>query len=824
MNEQSNHKPQELAPEALCHRCDPANFAFSTTDELPYAPEIIGQARAVEAIHFGLDIQSPGFNVFVMGPAGTGRRSTLQRIVRDQAAQAETPGDWVYVYHFADPNTPRAISLPPGRGGALRADMERFSSSVKDRLLQAFETDQYAEAREKLAQQFREAQQTELDAVDVACRERSCALVRSASGLYISPVRNGELLTPEAFSQLAAEERTTLEQNLDVLNEMLDSAMRRLRDHERRAQAAVEHLDHEVTNFTVAPLVQELRDKYAGHDEVQTYFDEVLQDIVDNVDLFRGAGEGGAEDADGTVLDVPLSRRYRINLLVDNAQTQGAPVVIEDVPTYDKLFGRIEYDVRAGATVTDHTLIRPGALHRANGGYLILDAEMLLDESHVWTGLKRALFGGLVRIESPDGQQLVRNVTPEPEPIPLRVKVVLRGTRYIYYTLYGYDHDFAKLFKVLADFSSEMERTPEAEHTYVQFVRTLCQEEELLPFTPAAIARVVQHGSRLAAHQQRLSTNFGKIADLVREASYWAKKDAQPAVRSADVLQALRQQKHRASLSEEVDQREIREGTVVIAVSGTKIGQVNGLTVTTMGGYAYGMPSRITARAYVGRGNVLDIQREVHLSGPLHGKGLLTLIGYFGGQYGAEHSLSMEASLSFEQMYGDIDGDSASSTELYALISAIAEIPLRQDLAVTGAVDQHGSVLPIGGVNEKIEGFFAVCRQHGLTGAQGVIIPSLNARNLMLREEVVDAVRAGRFHIYAIETVDEGLQLLTGLPAGERDAASGRFPESSVHACVAARLRAFAEAARGDKSSGDDAPDCADGDADAASPVEDVEG
>ena len=809
MNEKSEYVLRELSPEALCHHCDPVNFSFSTTDELPYTPEIIGQDRAVEAIHFGLDIQSPGFNVFVMGPSGTGRRSILQRIVRDQAAQAETPGDWVYVYHFADPNTPRAISLPPGRGGELKADMERFSSRVRDRLLQAFEADQYAEAREKLAQQFREAQQAELETVDAACRARECALVHSASGLYISPVREGELLTPEVFSQLPAEERAALEQNLDTLNEMLDGAMRRLRDHERRTQADVERLDREVANFTIVPLVQELRDKYVDQDEVQTYFDEVLQDIVANVDLFSSVGEDGAGDEGGSALDVPLSQRYRVNVLVDNVQTQGAPVIIEDAPTYAKLFGRIEYDVRAGATVTDHTLIRPGALHRANGGYLILDAETLLDESHVWTGLKRALFDGVVCIESPDGQQLVRSVTPEPEPIPLRVKVVLRGSRYIYYTLYGYDHDFAKLFKVLADFSSEMERTPETERTYVQFVRTLCQDEALLPFTPEAIARVVQYGSRLAEHQQRLSTNFGKIADLVREASYWAKRDSQSVVRRDDVLRALRQQKHRAGLGEELVQQDIREGSLVIAVSGTRIGQVNGLTVTTVGGYEYGLPSRITARAYVGRGNVLDIQREVHLSGPIHGKGLLTLIGYFGGQYGAEHSLSMEASLSFEQMYGDIDGDSASSTELYALISAVAEIPLRQDLAVTGAVDQHGRVLPIGGVNEKIEGFFEVCRQRGLTGSQGVVIPVLNARNLMLREDVVEAVSGGQFHIYVVETVDEGLVLLTGLPAGERDA-DGSFADGSVHASVAARLEAFAASTHVERATEDDSTDCPD--------------
>ncbi len=797
----------ELAAAALYRACDPQNFAFTTTAELPYTPMIIGQERAVEAIHFGLDIQSPGFNVFVMGPTGTGRRSILSRIVHEQAAQAPTPRDWVYVNHFADPATPRAISLPPGRGSELRADMERFSSGLMDRLLQAFDTDQYAAAREALEQQFRETQQSELVAVDNACRERGFALVRSPSGLYISPVRDGELLTPEAFSQLQVGDRASIEQNLNQLEDMLASAMRRWRELERRTQAEIEHLDREVANFTVSPLVQELREKYADEAEVQEYLDEVLRDIVDNVDIFRSAGEGDAEDDNsGSLLDIPLNQRYRVNLLVDNVQLQGAPVVIEDVPTYDKLFGRIEYDIRRGATITDYTLIRPGALHRANGGYLILDAEALMDEPYVWAGLKRALFGGLIRIESPDGQQLVRSVTPIPEPIPLQVKVILRGSPYIYYALYAYDEDFAKLFKVLADFDAEMDRTPESEYTYIQFVRALCEDENLLPFTREAVARVIEYGARLAECQDRLSTQFGLIADLVREAAYWAKKQHHPAVQHSDVLESLRQQKRRVSLSEEYTLRAIAEGRHVIVTSGASVGQINGLTVVTLGGYTYGIPSRITARAYVGRGNVLDIQREVQLSGPIHGKGLLTLVGYFGGQYGIDGSLSMEASLSFEQTYEDIDGDSASCAELYVLISAVAQVPLRQDLAVTGAVDQHGLVLPIGKVNEKIEGFFDVCQRRGLTGTQGVLIPARNVKDLMLREDVVAAVQAGQFHVYAVETVDEGLSLLTGLPAGVRDE-TGQFTEGSVHARVAARLKQFAERAKPEKDSDDDPPD-----------------
>ncbi len=801
--EETNFQPQPLSPEALRCVCDPAQFDFATTDDLPYNTVTIGQDRAVEALHFGLNIHNPGFNIYVMGSEGTGRRSIIRRVVEALGATAPTPHDWVYVNHFSDPRRPRAISLPTGQGNAFRNDMERFNAELVERIPRAFETDAYAAAREEQAQALRALQQQELTQVERACAEQGFALVRAPSGIYLAPLREGEILTPETFSQLPQAEREVLDQHHAVLQEALNGALRRIREQEREIQTAVEELDRRVAEFALEPLLGELQEKYAGQIEVLCYLDEVQQDVLDNITALRGQLEDESDDDMGrSLLDVPLWQRYRVNVLVDNSATEGAPVIIEENPTYENLLGRIEYDVRYGSTVTDYTLIRSGALHRANGGYLILNAEALLNSPYAWEGLKRALASSTARIERPDAQQLVSTITPEPEPISLRVKVVLVGSVRAFYAFYRYDEEFGELFKVRVDFATEMERTPENERAYADFIRARSEEENLLPFTPDAVARVVEYGSRLAEDQEQLSCRFGMVADLVREASYWARQAGDAAVSAAQVRHALAQQIRRASLDEELVRREILEGRLVVATAGEAVGEVNGLTVSIAGGYVYGMPTRITARAYTGRGSVVDIHRETRLGGPIHSKGVLTLTGYIGGQYGVHRPLSMEASLSFEQIYDEIDGDSASAAELFALLSALAEIPLRQDLAVTGAVDQVGRILPIGLVNEKIEGFFDVCRARELTGTQGVVIPATNVENLMLREDVVAAVAAGRFHIYPIHTVDEGLTLLTGIPAGTRDEVQ-KFPEGSVHAMVDHCLRTLGHRVR---TNGEDRP------------------
>jgi lon-related putative ATP-dependent protease len=789
VNSTTNNTP--LTPEQLRRSCDPAKFEFDITDDLPFEPGIIGQDRAVEAIRFGLDIQSPGFNIFVMGPTSSGRRSIIRRIVEEKAAGEPVPADWVYVTRFADPGRPRAIPLPAGRGRQFRTSMERFSNILPDRLQQAFDTDRYANAREELEQQYKAFEREALAEVESTCRERDCVLVRSPSGLYIAPVREGALLTPEAISQLNAADQSRVQHDLEELDNLLDDALRHLRDYERRVQGYVDRLDREVADFTLSPLLDELRTSFADQDVVLSYLDEVRQDILANLSVFQ-SGDSGKADAEGaSLLDVPVHKRYRVNLFVDNSEVHGAPVVLVERPSVQRLLGAVEYDVRYGVTVTDHMLVRAGALHRANGGYLIIEATALLEDYDAWNGLKQALSQEEVRVESPDGERLVRTVTPNPEPVPLRTKVVLVGQPDVLYTLYALDDDFGKFFKVQADFHTEVDRTPDTERAYVRFIRMLCQRETLLPFTAEAAARVVEFGARLVEHQDRLSAQFGHIADLVREAHYWARQAGQDVVRHEDVIMALKKQRRRVGLLEELSLRAMLEDRLIVVTAGVAVGQVNALTVVSYGSSSYGVPCRVTARAYVGRGSVIDIHREVDLGGPIHSKGVLTLTGYFGGQYGISQALSMEASLSFEQLYDDIEGDSASCAELYALISAVSEIPMRQDLAVTGAVDQYGNVMAIGGVNEKIEGYFEVCRARGLTGTQGVIVPRANVKHLMLEEDVISAVRDGQFHIYPVVSVDEGLALLTGEPVGVADA-SGKFPPKTVHGQVAQRLESFA--------------------------------
>ena len=803
MGEMSALEVTELQADNLRRICDPSSFDFDVTDDLPFEPGIIGQDRAVEAVRFGLDISSPGFNVFVMGPTGSGRRSILKRIVEEKAQNETAPDDWLYVMSFSEPTVPRAIRLPQGRGRQLRAGMERFSAALPDRLQLAFDTDRYATAREEMEQQYRLLERQSLASVEAACRERNCVLVRSPSGLYIAAVGDGDLLTPEAVSQLDADEQARIQHDLDYLDDLLDDEMRHLRDHERRVQADIDKLDREVADFTLTPLLDEVRAAYADQPVVQAYLEEVRQDILSNVALFR-LGEPAKGDGEGaSLLDVPITKRYRANLFVDNSQLRGAPVVVVERPSTQRLFGVVEYDVRYGVTVTDHTLVRSGALHRANGGYLIVDAAGLIEDYDAWAGLKLALSQGVVRVESPDGHRLVRTMTPNPEPIPLKVKVVLIGLPDVFYTLYGLDEDFVKFFKVQVDFHTEVDRTPETEQAYGRFIRMICQNETLLPFTAEAAARVVEFGSRWVGDQERLTAQFGHIADLVRESDYWARQAGQEVVRRDDILTALMKQRRRAGLLEELSLREILEDRLIVVTEGLQVGQVNALTVVSYGSSSYGVPSRVTARAYVGRGSVIDIHREIDLGGPIHTKGVLTLMGYFGGQYGLSRPLSMEASLSFEQVYEDVEGDSASCAELYALISAVSRIPLRQDLAVSGAVDQYGHLMAVGGVNEKIEGFFEVCKARGLSGTQGVVIPRANVKDLMLDDQVVEAVREGVFHVYPVRSVDEGLTLLTGKGAGVLDA-QGKYPPDSVHGAVAAHLEAFAKS---DDDSGSDRDD-----------------
>jgi lon-related putative ATP-dependent protease len=782
--------PLELKPEQLRRVCDPATFDFKTTDELPYVEEIIGQPRGTRALEFGLEMRSPSFNVYVLGPAGTGRATAIERFVQSRAAEGETPVDWCYVYNFAEPHRPHAIELPPGQGRAFRQDMAELVEHLRAEIPRAFEGEVYEKARSEAQQASAEKQAQIFSTLEDHAREEGFALLQTPTGLSIAPLIEGQVINSEQFAQLPPETQKTLEAKGRQLQQAIADAMRQAQQIEREARQEAQSLDQKVVAKVVAPAIQEIAEKYADSDEIRQYLEAAQADIVAHVGDFKAQPQESPVEAMGLPMPPkdPSFLRYRVNLVVDNSQTTGAPVVTENNPSYHNLMGRVEHESRLGSMYTDFTMIKPGALHRANGGYLVLSASDLLSKPLAWEALKRAVKTGEIRLEELTQQyQLIATSTLEPEPIPLQVKVVLVGSPALYYRLYSLDEDFRKWFKVKADFDIDMDWTPEAQRQYALFIRARCQEENLLPFDPTGVAQVVEHGARRAGDQQKLSTRFGLLADLAREASFWANRNGHAAVTAQDVRQAIEEKIYRANMIEERGQELIRQGTIMLDTEGERVGQIKGLSVINVGDYSFGRPSRVTARTYAGKGNVTAIERAVKMSGRIHDKGVMTLTSFLNAQFAQKKPLSLSASITFEQTYEQVDGDSASSTELYALLSSLSGFPLKQGIAVTGSVNQHGEIQPIGGATAKIEGFFEVCQARGLTGDQGVIIPAQNVRHLMLRPEVIEAIREGKFHIYAISAIEEGIALLTGHEAGVPDE-EGNYPEGTVYHAVVQRI------------------------------------
>ena len=792
-----------LSPADLYRACDPAHLGFETTSEVAPLDEIVGQPRAVEAVRFGVRIPQDGFNIYALGPTGTGKFTLVRRSLEEQAAQKPSPPDWCYVYNFESPYRPKVLRLPPGTGAQLRQDMQQLIADLRSALSAAFESDEYQTRREVIQQEFMERQQKAFTELQEKAQQRGLTLLRTPAGFVFAPVRLGQVLSPEEFQRLPPEERERITANIQAMQEELQRVLHQMPRWQRELRQKLMELDREVAGYTVRPLVEELRQKYSHLEEVVAYLNAVEADIVANAMLFlQPEVPPGVPPAVAALQQqmpgAPL-RRYEVNVLVDHSKATGAPVVYEDNPTYQNLIGRIEHMAHMGMLLTDFTLIKPGALHRANGGYLILDAHRVLQHPLAWEGLKRALQSRQLRIEAPlQTLGLFSTVSLEPEPIPLDVKVVLLGNRLLYYLLSALDPDFDELFKVAADFDDQMSRTLEDERLYARLVATLVQKESLRPFTSRAVARVIEHSARLVGDAERLSVRMNRIVDLLREADFWANVEGAEVVEAAHVQQAIDAQTFRSDRLRQRVQEEILRETIRIETSGARVGQINGLSVIDLGNFAFGRPNRITARVWAGKGQVVDIEREVKLAGPIYSKGVLILSSFLEGRYATERPLSLSASLVFEQSYGEIEGDSASAAELFALLSAIAEVPIKQSLAVTGSVDQHGNIQAIGGVNEKIEGFFDICKARGLTGEQGVIIPRANVKHLMLRADVVEAVANGQFAIYAIETVDEGIELLTGIPAGERDE-SGAYPEGTLNFLVEQRLAKLAEHEKGKK-------------------------
>jgi lon-related putative ATP-dependent protease len=796
--------PEPLSASDLYRHCDLALLPFNTTEDLEDIQETIGQPRAVEAVRFGIGIQQDGYNIYAMGASGMGKRSLIMRFFEEQARRQPTPNDWCYVYNFEQPHRPNVISLPPGKGIELQKDMEHFVEDLRSSLIAAFESDDYRARRQVIEQEAQESHEKSLEKLQQQAQAQNIALVRTPNGLVFAPMRNGEVLSQEEFRNLPQEAREKMEADLESFQKELQRILQQIPVIQRQIRDHIQELNQEVTRFSVGGLIAELKEKYGAIPEMQGFLDTVQEDVVKNARHFISEdpsenlpdGLAAAMAARMQMQQEAFLHRYQVNLIVDHHDSEGAPVVYEDNPTLQNMLGRVEHMAQLGALFTDFTLIKPGALHAANNGYLVLDVRKVLQQPYTWEALKRSLQSRQIRIESVEQMlSLISTVSLEPEPIPLNVKIALLGDRNLYYLLSSLDPDFNELFKVLADFDEQMDRDNDSQLRYARVIARMVREDKLMPFNRQAVARVIEHSARLVEDSKKLYTGFREIANLLREANYWAQQNGNKEVGAQDVQKAIDMQIYRADRLRERIQETILRGIYLIDTHGAKVGQVNGLSVIQLGGFSFGRPSRITASLRMGKGDLVNIEREVDLSGPIHSKGVLILAGLLGDRYARERPLSLSASLVFEQSYSEVEGDSASSAELYVLLSAIAGIPIKQSYAVTGSINQRGEVQAIGGVNEKIEGFFDICKARGLSGDQGVLIPASNVENLMLRRDVIEAVEAGQFFIFPVQNVDQGIEILTGVPAGKPDE-EGVYPPESVNGRVMARLQELAEKAQ----------------------------
>ncbi len=777
-----------LPADTLIRRCLPESLPFETTAELDDLPGGLGQERAEEAADFALSMRSPGYNVFVLGPTGSGRRKLILQLLERKAPEEKTPDDWCYVHNFRHPHRPLALHLPPGLGQRLRYEMNHLLEDLKTGIPAAFESDEFRMRLSQIEEEFNEKQNRRLEEIGKDAAAHQIALLRTPAGFSLAPLnpdKPDDVLTPDQYMNLPEEQRKRLETEVERLQQKLQEAIRQFHIWRRERAERLRALSEEAVQFAVGHSMSDLRTSWAEYPDVLAYLEAVQKDAVEHMQEFRAPEAGQGQESDFT--------RYAVNLIVDHGSNGGAPVIYEESPTYSNLFGRVEHIARLGALVTNLTLIKPGALHRAAGGYLILDAQKLLMQPFAYEALKRTLSTGEIRIESP-GQMygMVSTVSLEPEPIPFSGRIILIGDRSLYYLLSAYDPEFRELFKIAADLEDDIPRNDENHLLLCRFIASLCRKEGLLPFDRSGAARMIEASGRMADDQEKLFTHAGALCDLIREADHFARKNGNAHVTAEDVNLARNARERRLGRIREKIIEQILRGTLRIDTDGAVIGQINGLSVISTGDTSYGVPTRITATVRPGEGEVLDIQREIKLGGALHSKGVLILSSFLGKRYGLQGALSLTASLVFEQTYGMVDGDSASAAELCAILSAAANIPILQQYAITGSVDQFGNVQAIGGVNEKIEGFFSICQGRGLTGKQGVIIPETNTPHLMLRDEVVEAVKEGRFHVYAVRSVDQALEILTGRSAGVADA-TGVYPEDSINALVFKRLKEFAE-------------------------------
>lgn len=790
---------RELVAEEVYRTCDAAELDFETTADVPPLQHIIGQARAVSAINLGLDIEARGYNLYLAGQSGTGRTTLIKTILAQLAKNKPVPCDICLVNNFYDPDQPRVLYLKPGLSRQLAKDMDQLVESLQREIPQTFEGKSYEAQQAEILNQYQQRTSALFSNLQKQAHQEGIQFQVTPAGVITRVIKNGQPISQEQFESLSEEEKDEIRKRIETFNQRVMEVMEQVRDAERQTRDQIKELEKQTANIIVQSLVGYLRRKYADHSGIIEYLDQVQAYVLENIGEFQRKEETSAPVPEPALKALKLVEQrtrfveYRVNVLVDNATAEGAPVIVESNPTFTNLFGTVEREVHFGALVTNFTMVKAGSLLRANGGYLLIEAMDLLKYPLVWDTLKRSLETGQVRIEDPAVQYgLISATGLRTEPININVKVILIGHPLLHYLLFAYDEDFRKLFKVKADFDTQMKRTAENIRHYAQFIASYSQRQQLKPFDRSGVAALIEYGSRLADDQTKLSTEFGAIADIMIEANYWASQQESEVVRREDVERAIEEKIYRSNRIEERLQEMIVRGFILVDTDGAVVGQVNGLSVLSLGDYEFGKPVRITCETFAGKSGVVNAESRAKLSGNIHNKSFMILNGYLGATFGRDKALQLAASMVFEQTYETIEGDSASIASVVALLSSLANVPVKQSLAVTGSINQKGEVQPIGGVNQKIEGFFAVCKMRGLTGQQGVIIPHQNVTNLMLKKDVVEAIRHGQFHIYPVTTVEEAAALLTGMEAGQR-AANGSFPPGTLYALVEQRLKTLAE-------------------------------
>lgn len=767
--------------------CDLSQLDFETTDDIDEMTEVIGQDRALEALDFGFGIQHEGYNLFVSGSEGLGKHTIVRHLLESRIVNHKVSHDWCYINNFTRQHNPRVLKLPAGTGIVLQNDMNQLIEDLLVAIPSAFESDEYHARVKEIQDELVALEEAAFTELGEKARADNIALMRTPGGYTLGPMREGKVLSPDEFEKLSEKEQEKIKNKIDEIEDQVSATIRKIPVWARETRNKIKLLNREITQVTVDQFLDELRLRYSELPDVLDYLEQAKRGFIEEAEAFRHSG--GPE---GAVVDNKEARslftRFQVNVLVDNSETEGVPVIYEDNPTYNNLIGRIEHLAQFGTLLTDFTLIKPGALHMANGGFLVIDARRVLSSPFAWEGLKRALRAHEVRVESLEKMLSVAStISLEPEPIPIDLKVVLTGDRWLYYLLKKYDPEFNQLFKVAADFSEDIERSPENTVLYSRMIARLQHESNFMPFSKQAVALMIEDCARRIEDAEKLSLHMGNLLDLMREADYWAGINKNEVVTRADVQLALDSRIRRLDQLRERVHEQVLRGTYLLETEGSKVAQVNGLSVIQLGDYAFGRPSRITATARLGTGKVIDIEREVDLGGSIHSKGVLILSSFLANRYAKNQPLSLSASITFEQSYGMVEGDSASVAELCAILSALADLPINQSMAVTGSINQHGQVQAIGGVNEKIEGFFDICKARSLTGKQAVIIPRSNVKNLMLRSEIIDAVADRKFRVYAVENIDEVMQLLTGLTPGKQGK-SGKFPLKTVNGKVQQQL------------------------------------